>query len=92
MSRITSSSNSFQPSTDLFDQRFVHRREIEAARQHFQQLFAVVGDAAAGAAERERRTKDDRKSDLARELSPSFRLLTSADFGTSRPMLAASRL
>ncbi len=31
----------------FFDQRFVHRREIEAASQNFQQLFAVVGDAAA---------------------------------------------
>ncbi len=39
----------------FFDQHFVHRREIEPARQHFQQLFAVVGDAAAGAAQRERR-------------------------------------
>ena len=38
----------------LFDQHFVHGREVDAARQEFQQLFAVVGDAAAGAAQRER--------------------------------------
>ena len=45
----------------FFEQDFVYGREIEAARQQFQQLFAVVGDAAAGAAERERRPQDDRE-------------------------------
>ncbi len=37
----------------FFDQRFVDGREIEAAGEDFHQLFAVVGDAAAGAAQRE---------------------------------------
>ena len=39
----------------LFDQRFVHRREIQTARQDFHQFFAVVSDAAARPAESERR-------------------------------------
>jgi hypothetical protein len=35
----------------LFDQDFVHRRKREAALQNLDQIFAVVGDAAAGAAQ-----------------------------------------
>jgi hypothetical protein len=54
VSRITSSSYSFQPSTDSSISAFVDGREIKAAGEHFHQLFAVVGDAAAGAAEGER--------------------------------------
>ena len=50
----------------LFNQRFVHGREIEAAAQHFQHFFAVVGDAAARTAQRERRPDDHREADLAR--------------------------
>ncbi len=34
----------------FFEQHFVNRREIEAAGEQFQQLFAVVGNAAAGSA------------------------------------------
>ena len=59
----------------LFDQRFVHRREIEAARQNLHQLFAVVGDAAAGAAQREAGAQDDREADLAGELQAVFQIV-----------------
>ena len=59
----------------FFDQHFVHGREVEAARQQFQQLFAVVGDAAAGAAQGERRTQDHRKAELAGELQAVFQVV-----------------
>ena len=57
-SRITSSSNSFQPMTDCFDQDFVHRAHAEPAARQLAELLDVVGDAAADAAERERRPDD----------------------------------
>ena len=59
----------------LFQQHFVDRREIEAAREKFQQLFAVVGDAAAGAAQRERGAQDDRETDLAAEVDAVFQIV-----------------
>ena len=72
----------FLPSEDgFFDQRFVHGREIEAAGQHFAEFFAVVGDAAAGAAESERGTNDDGEADLARELEPVFRVVDQRRLG-----------
>ncbi len=40
----------------------MHRTEIEAALGEYSQLFDVVGDAAADAAERERRANDERKA------------------------------
>ncbi len=49
----------------LFDQALVHRREVEAAGENLHQLFAVVGDAAAGAAEGEAGTDEHRKAELA---------------------------
>ena len=63
------------PQNRFFDQRFVHRREIESAGQHFQQLFAVVSDAAAAAAQRERRTHDDREANLAGEFQTVFQIV-----------------
>ena len=59
----------------FFDQALMHGREIEAAGEHFHQLFAVVGDAAAGAAERKRGTNDDREPDLAGELDAIFQVV-----------------
>ena len=41
------------------------RRKIQAAGQHFEQLFAVVGDAAARAAQSEARPHDYREADLS---------------------------
>ena len=52
----------------LFNQALVDRRKIEAARQNLHQLFAVVGDAAAGAAQRKARPDQHRKTDLAGEI------------------------
>ena len=42
----------------FFDQHFVHRREIEAALENSYQILAVVGDAAARAAQREAGPQD----------------------------------
>ena len=52
----------------LFDQALVHRREVEAAGEDLHQLFAVVGDAAAGAAEREAGADEHREAELAGEV------------------------
>ena len=52
----------------FFDEALVDRREIEAAGQNLHQLFAVVGDAAAGAAEREAGADEDREAELAGEV------------------------
>ena len=50
----------------LFDQHFVHRAEREAALQNLDQLFLVVGDAAAGAAHGETGAQDARDSRCVR--------------------------
>ncbi len=49
----------------LLNEALVDRREIEAARENFHQLLAVVGDAAARAAEREAGTDEHRETELA---------------------------
>ena len=50
----------------LFDQDFVDRAEGEAALQNFDELFLVVGDAAAGAAHGETGAQDARVADATR--------------------------
>ena len=52
----------------LFHQALVDGREVEAARENLHQLFAVVGDAAAGAAEREAGADENREAELAGEV------------------------
>ncbi len=56
----------------LFDQDFVHRGKIQAALQNLFELFAIVGDAAAGAAEREARAQNHRIADARGELQAFF--------------------
>src|SRR4030095_14198135 len=46
----------------LLDQQLLGRRKVEAALADLLELVGVVGDAAAGAAEREARTHDHRKA------------------------------
>ena len=48
----------------LLDQHLVGGRSVEAALDDVEELLAVVGDAAAGAAEREGRADDGRQADL----------------------------
>ena len=71
----------------LLDQDLVHGREVEPARHDLLELLDVVGDAAAGAAEREG-GPDDRGQ--ARQLQHRARLVErrarSRSCGTSRPM------
>ena len=52
----------------------MHRRQIETAGEHFHQFFAVVGDAAARAAQSERWANDDREADLAGKLDAVFKV------------------
>jgi hypothetical protein len=53
LSRTTSISYSFQPISDSSISSLVGRREVDAALADLLELLRVVGDAAAGAAERE---------------------------------------
>src|SRR5690606_7885731 len=54
------------------DQQFTGRRQIEAAVANFDEFLAVVGDAAARAAHRERGPNDARKADLIEYLQRFF--------------------
>src|SRR5580698_243804 len=72
----------FFPSQNrLFDQSFVDRREVETACQQLHQLFTVVGDAAARAAERKRRANDDRKADFAGKFQTIFNVVHQGRLG-----------
>ena len=53
----------------------MYRREVEAARQDLQHLFTVVSNAAARAAQRERRTDDDREANLAGKVESVFQIV-----------------
>ena len=63
LSRTTSISNSFQPSSDSSISSSCVGESVEAALAHLDELVLVVGDAAAGAAERERGPDDRREAD-----------------------------
>ena len=55
----------FLPAEHAFvDQDLARRRGIEAALDDLAEFLAVVGDAAAGSAERERGTDDGRQADV----------------------------
>ena len=60
----------FLPAGDaLLDKDLVHTRVHDAGGCDLAQLLPSIGDAAAGAAERVRRTDDDRQTDLAGEIN-----------------------
>ena len=92
-SRITSISYSFQPSTRFLDQHLADRRGIEAAGDDLVEFLAVVGDAAAGAAQREGRADDGRQADVVERVrAPPRDVCTTSLFGISSPILViASR-
>ncbi len=72
----------FFPAEDRFlDKDFVDGREIEAAGQQLDQLFAIVGDAAAGAAQGEARAQDHREANLAGELEAVAKVVDQRGFG-----------
>ena len=85
-SRITSSSNSFQPITDSLDQDLVHGTHAESALDDLAELLDVVRDAAADAAEGERRADDERKSDARGGLERLLERVREALSGTSMPI------
>ena len=69
----------FPAQNRFFNQALVDgRRSRPRARLH--QFFAVVSNAAAGAAERERWADDDRESDLAGELEAVFQIVDQRRF------------
>jgi hypothetical protein len=57
----------------LLDQHFGGRRGVEPALDDLDELGLVVGDAAAGAGERERRPDDRRQADVGSASSASIR-------------------
>ena len=63
LSRTTSISNSFQPSTLSSISTWRVGRGVEPALDDLDELLAVVGDAAAGAAQREGGADDGRQAD-----------------------------
>src|SRR5579863_761608 len=72
----------FLPAENGFlDECFVDGREIEAAGENFHEFFAVVGDAAAAAAEREGWANDDRKTDFAGKFEAVFEIVDQRRFG-----------
>jgi len=72
----------FLPANDgLFDQNRMHRTQIETTRHDRFEFFTVERDTAAGAAERERRTDDDREPEA---LDAALRLADVADDFASR--------
>ncbi len=58
----------------------MHGREVEAARENFHQLLAVVSNAAACPAKRKRWTDDDREADLSREFEAIFEIINERGF------------
>ncbi len=60
----------FPPEHRFFDQHLVGGRGVDAALEYLDELRLVVGDAAAGAAERERRADDRRQADVLERLQP----------------------
>src|SRR6266550_6855599 len=69
----------------LFDQGFMNRREIEAARENIEQFFAIIRNAPARAAEGEARTYDYREADLASDFQPVFQIVHQGRFGDIKP-------
>ena len=57
----------FPPEHAALDERGVHRRELERARDELLEFGAIVGDTPTGPAERERRAKDRRISGLGHD-------------------------
>ena len=93
LSRITSSSNSFQPMTDSSIEHLVDGAEVEAAGDELVELLAVVGDAAAGAAHGEARPQHARQADLlADRPGPRPAMRATPLLGTSTPILSIASL
>jgi hypothetical protein len=67
VSRMTSSSYSFQPSTDSSTRISPIMREVEATPRDLLELIEVVGDAAARAAERVGRANDAGQPDVSHD-------------------------
>ncbi len=72
----------FLPAEDaFFDEALVDGREVEAAGENLHQLFAVVGDAAAGAAEGEAGADEDREAELAGEVEAVAQVVDQSGLG-----------
>src|SRR5581483_2610419 len=79
----------FLPAEDaLFDQDFVDGRKVDAALQNVDQIFAIVGDAAAGSAERETGAENHRIADAGRERQAVFDVVDQLRLGRFQADLA----
>ena len=80
------------PADDRFlDEDLVHRAQLEAALGEVAELLDVVGDAAADAAERERRADDQREAERPRELQRLGRATARGRSAARRGRSRASR-
>ena len=93
-SRMTSISNSFQPSSDSSMSTSLDRREVQPARDDGLEFLLVVRDAAALAAERERRADDERETarPAGRFRAPRRESCATPERATSRPILSMASL
>ena len=64
----------------LFDQTFVHRRQVQAPSQDFHQLFTVIGDAPARSTQRKTWTNEHRESELAGEVETIAKIVDQRGF------------
>ena len=65
----------------LFDQRFMDGRKIEATRENIEQFFAIIGNAAARAAQGETWPDDDGEANFAGKLQTIFEIVHQGRFG-----------
>ena len=82
----------FPAEDGLFDQRFVHRAHVQGVRDGFGKFFLVVGDGAAGAAERKRGPNDQRETELIAQAQSILRVVDQRRGGNFQPDLAAGVL
>ena len=89
-SRITSISNSFQPSSDSSISTSCVGDRSRPRLHQLDELVPVVGDAAAGAAQRERRAEDGREADVRLHLERLLEVVRDAGARGRRGRSASS--
>ena len=82
----------FPAAQRLLDQELARGRGVEAAFAHFDEFVSVVGDAPAGAPERERRADHRRKADLGLHLESLLEVMRYARARGSEPDARHRRL
>ncbi len=74
----------FPAEQGFLDQELARRRAVESALAHFDEFVLVVGDAAAGAAQRERRADNRRKADVGLNFQRLLEIVRDAGAGRAQ--------